>query len=485
MRKPLDIIVIVVALFLLAGGLRLFRLGHFPFARDETNTIAEARLLFEQNDGPLTGQYDRLPRLIPVAYFIHAVDYRLFGSDEFGSRVAMAVLGTAGVVILFLGLAPVLGRLTATTTALLLAAWPDHIFRSQENRFYITAWFFAAICMVLGAQAVQRRSAMRMFWSCAAAVAAVLSHTILVLLLPGLFVGTCAAAWCERRLLPWLTLTVVVVFGLATLGLLVTYLIPLAAGWNADDSAWGYGLVHSAFGSVKLVGWSSFLLACLGAMRIVRGHPAQGAYWLTWAAVFVMASVFLPLFVVYHPGYAFSLSTGVVVLAGYGVADLANALRPVGRLWAYSFVAFCVALQFPELASHYMDGSRPDYRTAARYISEHWEPGDRLAAVAPGLVLCYAPLDGPVIRLSGNYLPSLSTAAGQPGRLWIVIPSGRSDKPEEVRRWVGRHCSQELVVRKPRFDYYDHIVEVFLHRPTVELGATMELLNSATIQREY
>ena len=186
-------LVALVALGLIAGGLRFFRLGDYPFAGDELSTIAETQSLLEKHDGPLTSQLDRLPHLIPLAYLTHALGYRLFGRDEFGSRVLMAILGTGGVVIVFLGLVPVFERWTATTTALLITVWPEHLLQSQENRFYITSWFFATLCMLLGAQAIQRRSAVWMLWACLAATAAVLTHTILILLLPGLFIAVCAA----------------------------------------------------------------------------------------------------------------------------------------------------------------------------------------------------------------------------------------------------------------------------------------------------
>ena len=351
-------LVALVALGLMAGGLRFFRLGNYPFGGDELSTIAETRSLLEKHDGPLTSQLDRLPRLIPLAYLTHALGYRLFGRDEFGSRVLMATLGTAGVLIVFLGLIPVFDRWTATTTALLITVWPEHLFQSQQNRFYITAWFFSTLCMLLGAQAMQRRSAVWMLWACLAAMAAVLTHTILVLLLPGLFIGVCAAAWCERRPLPWRVLLVLVVCGLATLGLLVIFLLPLASGWNAGDSTWGYSPARSMLGSVNVIGWPVFLLAGLGAVRLICRHPSQGGYWLTWAATFVGAGATLPLFVVYHPGYVFPLSTGMIVLAGCAVAGLTDAPRPLGNWWAYSLVGFFVALQFPSVVSHYRDGSR-------------------------------------------------------------------------------------------------------------------------------
>ena len=82
----------------------------------------------------------------------------MFGRDEFGSRVVLAALGTLSVGIVFLILDVLKGRATATATALLVALWPDHIFQSQQTRFYVVAAFFACLCIFVGAFAAQRRS---------------------------------------------------------------------------------------------------------------------------------------------------------------------------------------------------------------------------------------------------------------------------------------------------------------------------------------
>jgi hypothetical protein len=47
--------------------------------------------------------------------------------------------------------------------------------------------------------------------------------------------------------------------------------------------------------------------------------------------------------------------------------------------------------------------------------------------------------------------------------MWIAIPSGRRGKPDELQRWLNEHCKQELVVRRPRVDYRDYVVEVYLY----------------------
>ena len=81
----------------------------------------------------------------------------------------------------------------------------------------------------------------------------------------------------------------------------------------------------------------------------------------------------LPFVVVYHPNYVFPLALAVLVLAGWAVAGVAERLRPAGAVVVVAWVSVALALQLPSVVSHYLDGSRPDYRTAARYVADHWQ----------------------------------------------------------------------------------------------------------------
>jgi 4-amino-4-deoxy-L-arabinose transferase-like glycosyltransferase len=468
MTSGRTVLVVALLLGLLAGGLRFFRLGAYPFAGDETATIEEAQSLLAAPTGLVSEQTDRLPRLIPLSHLIHALDYGLFGCDEFGSRALMALEGTLAVVLVFVGLSRPLGSSAALATALLVTVWPDHLFHSQQNRFYITAALFVSLCLVLGAQAVQRRSAWWTVGACLAALAAMLAHTIQVVLLPGLFVAILAATWAERKPVPWRMLLVVVLSGLAAVAIYLFYLRQIGGGWNAAE-IWGYGPGRSLLASAMQPGWPVALLALLGAILFVRQRSAQGWYWLTWLGVWAAASAALPFAVVYHPNYVFPLAVAVLVLAGWAVAQVAERLRPAGAVVVVAWVSVALALQLPSVVSHYLDGSRPDYRTAARYVAEHWRSGDRLASISPGLVQHYAPLDGEFINLPRwNALPALRQAAAGPGRLWVVLASGRSGKEEAIGAWLGTHCTQQLQVRKRRFDYYEFTVEVFLYSPAPE-----------------
>jgi hypothetical protein len=453
-----------LALTILAGGLRIFRLGASPFAGDETATLAEADSLLSGSEEPSGSQTDRLPRLIPLAYAVHLADYRLFGRDEFNSRVLMAAFGTASVALIYFGMSG-LPRFVASVTASLVALWPQHLFQSQQNRFYITAWFFSAACMVLGGRAIQRRSVPWTLLACLAAFAAVLSHTLQILLFFGLFSAFVAVSRCERKPLSWRLLLVIVIWGIAVIAFIVLFLFSYGGRWN-EGQTWGYSSFRSILASVIQVGWPTFLLAGLGAWWAYRMRNPQGWYWMAWAFTWGGASVVLPRILVFHPDYVFPLALPVIVLAACAMAQVADALRPTSASMAvvWSFVA--VSLQMPSIVSHYSDGSRMDYRTAARQIAEWWRPGDRLAADSPGLLFKYAKLEGAVIRLrAGDSLRILQEAAASPGRLWIVVSYGRSGLQKDIERWLGQNCTRRLIVRKPRLDYYEFVVEVYLHAP--------------------
>jgi hypothetical protein len=60
-------------------------------------------------------------------------------------------------------------------------------------------------------------------------------------------------------------------------------------------------------------------------------------------------------------------------------------------------------------------------------------------------------------------LPELKQLGAQPGRTWIVIPSNRPGKSEDLRRWLGAHCTEELELKPARYDYREHVVEIYLY----------------------
>ena len=470
-RSRIPVCILALALLLLAGGLRCWRLGDWPFANDELSTFAEADSLFGVHaTEDLSDQVDRLPRVLPVAYVLHRLDYAIFGRDESGSRAICALLGTVGVLVTFLLLRGTLGTAGATTVALLVALWPDHVFHSQQNRFYIIAWLFSALTMLLGARALKRRSRTSLALACVAGVLAVLSHTVLAVVVATLPVALALGFLVESRqpgapargevlrllLLPAVTLALL-------LALYVFHIRPLMGEWNAGDE-WSYSSLHSAGATINSLGWPVVLCAIPGALLALRWRDGQGVYWLCFTALLAVSVLVLPRAVVYHPHYAFAMALGVFVCVGFFVEWIAETAREKGRtLLPTAAVVALALLNVPSLVSYYQDGSRDDYRGVARYLVDHWREGDRVLANWSSLLVHYAPGLNPVYPLRGLPLGEIQRRASGPGRCWILVRTNRAGIPEPQRTWLGEHCRWPMLATVPRYDYSDYRIYVFLH----------------------
>lgn len=455
-------VVPLLGLLLVAGSLRFYGLGEWSHAGDETATFEEVDSLFGRPPAAVPGQIARLPRLIPLAHSTLQLGYQIFGRSELGSRMLPALLGTLNVGLLFLLLRGPLGLLPAFAAAFFVALWPEHLFHSQENRFYIPAEFMASMCMAAGALAAYRRSLGWMIVACLFAFLAILFHTTLGLLQIGLVISFTVANFWDHRPRAWYLLGAILATTLASRILFTVYLMPVYGSWNAG-SGWGYSPLRAGLSSVAQLGLPLVLLALVGCCLAISERSAQGCYWAIWVGLWAAVSLCLPLLMVYQPSYAFSFAPAVCVMAGLATARIYDRLRGVAPAAAIAWFGVVFLMSAPSLISYYFDGSRHDFRSAAGYVADHFQEGDRVAAMSAGVLSYYTPICHEAIPLtSWDPLPDLEAAAAKPGRLWIVVSSGRSGKPEALTRWLAEHARLEAQFRKKRLDYYDYVVEVYL-----------------------
>ena len=463
MRVPLDrqAVVIVVLLATLACGLRFHRLGAWSFAHDELATLEEDAAFFHGASTAAASQTVRLSRLLPVSYSLLHLGYEAFGRDEFGSRVVPALFGTAGVLLVFLLLDGLLGRTVALAAGGLVALWPEHLFRSQENRFYVIAMFFAGACLLFGARALERRSTKDAIASSLAGILALLSHTVSVSALFIAMAGLTVAAIVRRERVPT---RVLAPFGL---GLAAVFLVgglvvaPLVRGWNAGEN-WGYSVGHAVLASVNMLGWSVALLSAIGILCMAWRRTAQDLYWITAFFGWGVASLVLPKLVAYHPGYVFPLALSALVPAAIAIDRFSEALRPLGRTPAIGCLALCCLLNLPSVASYYLDGSRPEWRAAAQFVRRRWRPTDRVTSFAQAFIRYYAPECTPAIPLSMDHpVASLERLISEPGRLWVVVASSRAGLEPGLKGWLRHRCAYESEFVKTRYDYSENRVEVY------------------------
>ena len=458
-------VLITIAVIFFAGSIRFFKLGDWPFAGDELATMEETRSFFMETNYPSESQIHRLPRAIPLSSLFQGASTKLFGNDEYGSRVVMAVLGSLSAGLIFFCFDSLHGRAVAFATTLLLTLWPDHVFYSQQTRFYMIAAFFALVCILIGALVVRRHSTSVLVILGCAIFAAVLCHTLLVVLLPMIFAGIIAAAVAERRSVQKEAFLVFIATLVSFFVFFVFYLAPLLGDWNSG-ATWGYGVVHSILASLNMVGWPVALLGGIGFVMLLSERSGLHWYWVLISIGWGASTVIFPLLISHHPAYVFPVAIGLVVPAGFAIGKIYSELRAINACTATAWIGLVCLVNLPSLVSHFRDGSRPDVRTAAKYVEEHWQEGDRLTGFWIDLVSHYADDCRPAIALpdSGD-VDVLNELAKDNSRLWVVVQSNRSGLQPRVRRWLGNHCSYELEVRRTRFDYAVNRVEVFLYTP--------------------
>lgn len=464
-EKQFRPLVFAMAIAVLAAALRFYDLGVWPFSGDETASLHEEDVLFHSVRVPQDSQAYRLPHLIPVSYLALHISHVLFGRDEWGTRVVVALLGVFSVVLVYWLLNGSLSRTVATVTAVLVALLPQHVLHSQETRFYMVAAFFSFATLLAGARILGPRSVRYAVMAVCAAFAAALAHTLLVVLLPLVLLAVYFATCAQDQTVPRDTWIVFAVAGIGMALLFVLHILPLLKGWNGHET-WGYSVTHALLASVVMIGWPLALVSIVGLALMVSERTPQGYYWAVCYLGWLGATVALPLVIPYHAEYVFPLVLGALVAAAYAIVVIYELLKKRAALAAYAWLGLSCLCNLPALASHYVDGSRWNVRDAAAYVRKNWVSGDRVAGDALGLFRYYgAGCCEPAIPIAPGSISELTRLVADGGRLWIVLESTRSGLDPDVQRWLFDCAVHKLSVGGRRFDDAQFSVEVYLARP--------------------
>lgn len=470
---------ILLLILVTAGTMRFYKLGDWSFAGDELATISEANSLWGSNtpsdrSSSVHSQITRLPKITPLAHTTHYFGYRLFGEDEWGARVVPALFGTLSIGIIFWLAVPLLGTSGALTLTLIVTFLPEHLFQSQNNRFYSVTFFFDVFVFLLAATVTKYRSASSSFFLGVTALGMILCHALTGLIWGIVLAGIIAAAVAQRRFPSCNVCIILIAFSLLFLCFAVFYIVPLAKGWNETES-WGYSPLHALLAAVNKCGFPIALLAGLGGLLAVTNiREPDNAFWMTVAVLSFACVLILPKIMVFNPQYLFLFIFPFLVLAARFADCVFLQLRKLGTahcsfLAAVWLVMVC-CLNMPSSVSYYLDGSRHNNREAYEYVQKHWQEGDRITGYSMGNARYYIPQCEPRIPLSPTktieQLQELITEEKNDGRrLWLVVGSHRGGLNLDLRRWLGKNCSYEQRISKKRYDYNEYTVEVFLFEP--------------------
>jgi hypothetical protein len=400
----------LVAILLLAFGLRLYRLGAESLWYDETVSAHLAGKSLPDLIAHTAG--DIHP---PGYYVLLHVWTRMVGRSDFALAFFSLAFGVLLVALAYKLGACVFGIKAGVLAAFLVAISPYNIWYSQEVRMYtlgaVLGMLVLGTVMALMTQPQSGRSArngwMALYALCGAVGLWTLYYFAFLLVAVNLMVGLWWFAARRRGRAGWGWLAR---WGLAQVAVLVLYAPWIPIAWrqatNPPVPPWR-GIV--ALRELVVETWSAL---CLGqsvdpariwpALLVfavvlgfgllsrwlrprLQGRP-QGGDSLPWllagytfipALLIYAASFVTPL---YHVRYMFTYSTPFYIILGSGLAWLWQRWRLV----AWTGLAALVVASGISIHAYHTDPryASDDHRAAARFLVDRWRPGDAIVVNA-------------------------------------------------------------------------------------------------------
>jgi hypothetical protein len=330
--KRLRTALLLLALLLLATGIRLYRIGEWSFWSDEISTLRDARNLRD-----VIGY--------PVGYFLIGLAVKALGTTEFAARILPALFGAAAVAALFLIGRRMFSARAGFLAALLLALCSFHIYYSQYARYYTMLGLFSMLGMWLAYEGFERDRR----WLTAAGAAlmglACWTHWTAGLFLPSLAAYLLWSARGERPrgLNRW---NLAILFGPFILGGLAfsAHFLDFFKNWGGG----AFSISRAALMVLKLADRmepAAVLCGIPAAWLFFVTDDRRGKWLLSYALV---PCLILVLFVGFAHGgsrFAFAALPAFMLLAGAGLDLLIRYGRGSGRKAAWALVGLaCLSL---------------------------------------------------------------------------------------------------------------------------------------------
>jgi len=347
-------IVVVTAACLQSYGIRAW-----PMADDEVPSLVEMGLIRvdPQAFSVPADQIGRLPRAVPAWYTFQRFAIDHLPKSDVSFRLPSVIFGVLTSALAFIVAARWRGLWFAAALAIVMNASQPFVYLSQLDRFYSLPLLLMTATLVL--MWVPDRGVLALPVIAVLTPLAVLSHNITVPVF-----GLAFAASCALYLLGRARLQLAVRSGVALFlsGLIyVFYLLPLVRGWSSTGNPTPVLISFTA-----QLGIPTLALALLGVSLCVVRRETHAA--VLWLALVFCGSLCLLQFtnMPWSPRYFLFFLPAAWVLAAHAIDDVAQRLehRFVAAAW-YGCVGL---LLLPNLLSHYVDGSRHDYRSAAEVV---------------------------------------------------------------------------------------------------------------------
>jgi len=418
-------------------------------ADDEVPSLVEMGLMhLDPQAFPVpANQLGKLPKIVPVWYKTQRFVIDRLPKSEVSYRVSSVVFGVLTSALVFVAAARWRGLLFAAALAILMNGSQPFVYLSQLDRFYAMPLLLTTATFVL------MWAPYRDIWVVPAiailSVLAVLSHNVTVAAFGLAFGASCAVWLLERARTPLVARSAVAacVGGL----IYVFYLVPIVRGWASTGNPTPVLISFAAH-----LGTPTLAFALLGLALCVLRRETQAP--TRWCALIFTGSLCLLEFtsMTWNPRYFVFFMPAAWVLGAHAVEMLARPLeQPLTVAAWYGGVGL---LLMPNLMSHYADGSRHDYRAAARVVMQASQGNDAIILSDDAETISYYLPEEMRRRLFvrtkvTQYPPSQCVLVTR-SNAWTALPKIPQRQVELLAEISHR-----------RFDEFSHILRVFRIAP--------------------
>ncbi|MFQ5505203.1 MAG: glycosyltransferase family 39 protein [Planctomycetota bacterium] len=488
-RRPATVwtwkaLAILTGITLLAGILRLYRLGEWSFWIDEVHTLRDSVLMpageFWYHG---TSQY-------PLSFLLlRWISDALPGTEEGSSRLLFAYFGIASVPLIAIVVRSMFGTGAGLIAALVLCLSPWHIFWSQNCRFYSLVLFLSLATMgafYLGTE-TGRRSWLVV--SVITAGLAIFSHPSSLFQVPALCLYPVLLKW---GLAPWprrLTLRTLAWFIVPVLGFFLLMLMVGGGGfWRAfEDFRRAKGsssFFHLVNTTVFYVQVPILVVGIAGAWLLFMRRDRAGVLLALLLVVPLLEIALVSLFVKATAQYLLFSLPAWYALAAFALREVGRDVSrdrrnvPFLRYLLLGVLVLDLAAQ-DHLYFHYRYGDRPRWREAADYVDRNKRAGDIIASTNVPSMEWYLNPARPRLneRMRGSKivepltpwdLPNLedfvARAEDHKSRVWVVLTNPEFQEMDPGKRWEAWLQSRFHLVRRLTNWHGPRDMTVFIYR---------------------
>ncbi len=432
---------------IVAACLQSYGITSWPMADDEVPSLVEMGLadVPAQAFSVPASQIGRLPRATPVWYRFQRFAIDHLTQDQLGYRLPSVVFGVITSALMFVMAARWRGLWFASALALMMNTSQLFVYLVQLDRFYSLPFLLMLVALLL-------------VWTPAPDVyvvpiiavvtaLAVLSHNITVPIF-----GLAFAAACVLFVLGRVSFAVLLRSGAAALVAVLLYglyLLPIVRGWASTGNPTPVLISFAAQMGVPILALALF------GLWLVAAEPTPAP--IMWASLVFVASAVLLQFtnMSWNPRYFLFFLPAAWLLAAHTVERLASRLRYgwTGVAW-YGCVAVLCA---PNLVSHYIDGSRHDYRQAANVLIAHDQDETPILSDDAETISYYLPAD-----LRHHLFVRTKIPQPPPTGYFLVT---RANAWTPLPTFPGRHAELLAEIYRRRVDQFSHILRVYRVAP--------------------